>query len=67
MKGKTGIKLTDLPTWNSEEPHGLTGSDWISTGYISYYEGIEYAEFTNGQGGIQDWPTTGIINNRSKS
>jgi len=52
---KIGIKLTSLPTWNSTKPHGIGDADWVSTGYTSWYDGVEYAEFSNGQGSLIDW------------
>ena len=55
-KMKTGIKLTSLSTWDNSKPHGLNASEWISTGHTSVYDGVRYAEFSNRQGSLQDWP-----------
>jgi len=55
MSIQIGIKLTSLPTWDSSTPKGINDDDWVSTGHTSWYDGVEYAEFGNGQGSLLDW------------
>ena len=55
MSIRIGIKLTSLSTWDSSTPKGINDDDWVSTGHTSWYDGVEYAEFGNGQGSLLDW------------
>ena len=55
---ESGIKLTSLSTWDNSKPHGLNADEWTSTGHLSVYDGVTYAEFSNGKGSLQDWQET---------
>ena len=61
---ESGIKLSSLSTWDNSKPHGLNANEWTSTGRTSLakWGAVEYAEFSNGQGGLQDWPVDFWLN-----
>ena len=61
---ESGIKLTSLSTWHNSKPHGLNADEWTSTGHLSVYDGVTYAEFSNGKGSLQDWPIEGPLPHR---